>query len=180
MTSKKKHKGGNRLKVTPKKKEEFLLQLPETGGNVSKAAQLIGVTRKSLYEHRQQDEEFAKEWDKAVDQGIDRLEDEAKRRAFEGVDEPILYKGDVVQYITKYSDTLLIFLLKGHREKYRERHEITGDLKSDVKITGLAKLFEGIDTETIRRILSALRDGNRKKRLSPLVSRLKGSSEHEG
>jgi len=175
-----KHKGGNRTKVTAEKKEEFLLQLVETGGNVTKAAELVAIARKCFYEHRRQDGEFEKQWDEAVDRGIDRLEDEARRRALNGVDEPILYKGEIVEYVRKYSDTLLIFLLKGHREKYRDRHEITGKMESDVKITGLAKIFEGVDTKTIQRLLAALRNGDPKKRTPPMVSRITGSQKHEG
>lgn len=118
--------GGNRTKVTPKKKREFLIQVAENGGNVSKASDAVAVDRKTFYEHRAKDKKFKEDWDGAVDRGIDKLEDEAKRRAFDGVDEPIFYQGVEVSSVRKYSDTLLIFLLKGHREKYRERHEITG------------------------------------------------------
>lgn len=118
--------GGNRTKVTPKKKKEFLIQVAENGGNVSKAAEVVAVNRKTFYEHRAKNKKFKEDWDKAVDRGIDRLEDEAKRRAFDGVDEPVFYQGEEVGSVRKYSDTLLIFLLKGHRKKYRERHEITG------------------------------------------------------
>jgi hypothetical protein len=65
-------------------------------------------------------------------QAIDRLEDEAIRRASEGVSRPVLYKGRQVFvngspiYETEFSDTLLIALLKGLRpETYnRDRHEI--------------------------------------------------------
>ena len=40
------------------------------------------------------------------------------------------YKGEVVGTIRKYSDTLLIFLLKGALpEVYRERYEISGGNK---------------------------------------------------
>lgn len=118
--------GGNRTKVTPKKKAEFLIQVVETGGNITRAAELVCLSRKTLYDYRAKDKKFAEAWDEAVDKGIDKLEDEAKRRAFEGVLEPVFYKGDETGYVRKYSDILLIFLLKGHREKYRERHEITG------------------------------------------------------
>lgn len=119
--------GGNRTKVTAKKKEQFLEALIETGGNVTKTCDMIALPRKTLYEHRKKDKQFAEDWDEAVDKGIDVLEDEAKRRAFEGVQEPIYQKGELMDYVTRYSDTLLIFLLKGHRPKYRERHEITGE-----------------------------------------------------
>lgn len=118
--------GGNRTKVTDKKKEKFLLQLVETGGNVTTACEMVCLARKTMYEHRAKNKKFAEDWDKAVDKGIDRLEDEAKRRACSGILEPVFYKGVCVDFVRKYSDTLLIFLLKGHRDKYKERHEVTG------------------------------------------------------
>ena len=51
------------------------------------------------------------------------LEREARRRAVEGVEEPVgFYKGEPSAYVRKYSDTLLIFLMKGARpDKYRDR-----------------------------------------------------------
>lgn len=82
-----------------------------------------------MYGWRQADAEFAAKWDEVVEAGTEELEEEARRRAFRGVDEPVFYQGDECGSIRKYSDTLLIFLLKGRRpEKYREnvRTEITG------------------------------------------------------
>jgi hypothetical protein len=57
----------------------------------------------------------------------DQLEQEARRRAHDGVRKPVYQGGKRVGYIQEYSDTLLIFLLKGLRpEKYRERFEHSG------------------------------------------------------
>ncbi|WP_254240927.1 terminase [Achromobacter insolitus] len=74
------------------------------------------------------DEEFAKAWDQAIRIATLGLEDEARRRAQEGVDEPVFYLGSQCGTVRKYSDTLLIFLLKAHDHKYREKTglELTG------------------------------------------------------
>lgn len=57
--------------------------------------------------------------------GVVSLEAEARRRAMDGVDEPVYHKGEVVGHVRKYSDTLLIFLLKAHRpHKYRDNYKI--------------------------------------------------------
>lgn len=45
------------------------------------------------------------------------LEAEARRRGVEGVEEPILFQSKVVTTVRKYSDVLLIFLLKGLRPR---------------------------------------------------------------
>lgn len=64
----------------------------------------------------------------ALDVGAGALEDEAVRRAYVGVEEPLFYQGKQCGTVRKYSDTLLIFLLKGAKPaKYRERVH-TGNL----------------------------------------------------
>ncbi len=104
----------------PNWRKAFLAALEETG-SVTSAAKVVGVDRSAAYQHRASDKSFSEEWDAAVDRGADSLEDEARRRALEGVDEPVFYKGEKVGTVKKYSDLCLIFLLKGLRpQKWRE------------------------------------------------------------
>ncbi len=58
----------------------------------------------------------------------DLLESEAYKRAVHGWNEPVgWYMGQAGGMVRKYSDVLLIFLLKGIRpDKYRERVELRG------------------------------------------------------
>ena len=115
-----------RTERTLKKEERFLTLLRETGGNVSKACETAQIARQRVYEWRKSDAKFASKWDEAVEAGVEDLEEEARRRAFRGVDEPVFYKGEECGLIRKYSDTLLIFLLKGNKpEKYRENINIS-------------------------------------------------------
>lgn len=110
---------------TPEKKEKFLNALRKWP-NVARAARLCGVSRQTVYNHRWNDEAFAAAWDEALVEGVDRLEEEAERRGFKGVLEPVYYKGEKVGSVRRYSDTLAIFLLKAYRpEKYRENIDIT-------------------------------------------------------
>ncbi len=112
----------------------FLAALSITG-NVSKACEAAGVkSRKTAYRARLNHPDFASLWDDAYEQAIDRLEEEARRRAHDGLirykfDKGVPVRHPVTQepyYELEYSDTLLIFLLKGGRpEKYRERHDVT-------------------------------------------------------
>lgn len=115
-----------RTSRTPKKRKRFLEALAETG-NVTAACKLSAMVRTPTYYWRWEDEEFAAEWDQALHLGIEAIEDEAIRRATTGVKESVFYKGGSCGEVTKYSDTLLIFLLKGAKpEKYVERRELTG------------------------------------------------------
>lgn len=104
----------------------FLETLAETG-NVSSAIDASNVSRVFVYEERKRDLEFAALWSAALDTAADALELEARRRAHDGWDEPVfgsmgqgLGSGEVGR-VRKYSDTLLIFLLKGAKpDRYRE------------------------------------------------------------
>ncbi len=100
-------------------------------GVVSYACQSAKVSRATVYEHRASHEDFAAAWDEALEVAADALELEARRRAHDGVAEPVFGRvgkdeDGEIGTIQKYSDTLLMFLLKGARpQKYRERHEIS-------------------------------------------------------
>lgn len=117
-----------RTERTHKKREKFLDALAETA-SVVKACEIAKVGRRTVYDWRKNDEAFADAWDDALDVGTDALEDEATRRAFEGWDEPVHYQGVATSTIRKYSDTLLMFMLKARRpERFKDRaaHEHSG------------------------------------------------------
>jgi hypothetical protein len=100
---------GKRTVWTLEKRDKFLSVLAR-GGSTSLAAKKAGIGRTTAYELRARDEEFKQQWDDAVEQGTDTLEDAALERAINGK-----------------SDTMIIFLLKSRRkEKYAERTEHTG------------------------------------------------------
>ena len=133
---------------TPKKAERFLKMLRETGGNVTRACEAASMGKSAVYDWKRDDAEFAAQWDEAVEAGIEELEEEARRRAFRGTDEPVFYKGEECGVIRKYSDTLMIFLLKGNRpEKYRENINVSvPDLDAAIE-RQLARLAAGSQAE---------------------------------
>ena len=96
---------------TLKKRADLLVAL-RGGQSISDACKASSVARRTAYNWRDADTDFAAEWDDALDEGTDALEDEAKRRAVDGVEEPVFYQGKQVAKVRKYSDTLRIFLLK--------------------------------------------------------------------
>jgi hypothetical protein len=80
----------------------FLAALEQTG-SVTESAAAAKIGRITAYDTRRADPAFAALWDQALDHAADLLEDEARKRAFNG------------------SDVLLMFLLKGIRpQKWRE------------------------------------------------------------
>ena len=122
-------------KMTPEKKAKFLAGLADCG-NVTRAAETAGVNRVSMYQLRAKDKKFAKQWDESAAIGAARLEDEARRRAVEGWEEPVFYQGGQCATVRKFSDTLLICLLKAHHpEKYADRNKTEGTLNGNLVVT---------------------------------------------
>lgn len=134
-------------------KPVFLLALAEVPV-VSHAAKAAGISYRHAYKTRETDEEFAQAWDDALEQGIDRAEQEAFRRAVVGYEEPVIDKGRLAYRYERYeaedgseqwrmlldehgqpvplttrkhSDAMLALYLKGRRKRvYSDRTEITG------------------------------------------------------
>lgn len=106
--------------------DAFLAALAECG-ILTQAAELAGIDRVTVWRRRQDDEEFSAACDRAIDMAADKLEAEARRRAVEGVEEPVYQGGQLVGTKTVYSDSLLALLLKGRRKRvFAERVEQTG------------------------------------------------------
>src|SRR5437588_5892570 len=106
------------------KKRERLLHLLAEGHTVKHAAAEIGVHRGTVYDWRNANKDFKAAWDEALESGTQTMEQEARRRAVDGMDKPVFQGGRLVGTVREYSDTLLIFLLKGRRpDMYRERFE---------------------------------------------------------
>jgi transposase-like protein len=141
------------VKVTPEKKIAFCAALAASGGSVARACQAIDVARLTAYRWRDADPEFAKEWEAAKAAGLDALEDEALRRAYEGYDKPIVHQGVITDTVREYSDTLAIFLLKGGKpQKYRDNAKVEltgpdgGPVRQSITIcTGVPRAEQSLD-----------------------------------
>jgi hypothetical protein len=130
-----------KLKLTRERQKRFLAALADTG-SVTAAVAVAGTSRTRVYELRKADQEFAAGWEEAEEVAADRLEDEARRRAVEGAQEPLVSGGKIVRdddgqpiAIRRYSDMLLLALLKAHRpEKYRDQKLIhAGDPQNPIE-----------------------------------------------
>ena len=129
-------KTGHYKKIRSPKKRAFLTALAHTG-NVTKAADIADIARSAHYQWLEADPVYAAAYEDAMEQAAERLEAEAKRRAVEGVEEPVFYQGKQCGVIRRYSDALLMFLLKGAMpDKYKERTstELTGAGGKDLRV----------------------------------------------
>ncbi len=111
-------------------KKAFLEAFEDTG-NITTAARTTNVARRTIYNWKADDPEFAASFSEAEITATEIMEEAARDRAVNGVttETPIYDKhGDLKHTLveTKYSDTLLIFLLKARNPaKYRERVDLT-------------------------------------------------------
>jgi hypothetical protein len=126
--------------MPPLKQRAFLAAFAKTG-NITRAAALAKVARSRHYEWMD-DPDYAAAFAAAGEEACDLLESEARRRAVDGIEEPVVYQGELSVKldslgrrtarpltIRRYSDVLLIFLLKAQRpDKYRDNYNWRGEL----------------------------------------------------
>lgn len=151
-------------KKRPRWAKGFLVALSRSG-IVGTAAEAASIDRRTAYYLRENDADFAADWDQALEDSADLLEQEARRRAEQGVQRFKFHNGAaimvqaqspegiplfndrnepiMVPYVEhEYSDTLTIFLLKGIRpEKYRDRTDVRHSGKVDVGSLSNAELL---------------------------------------
>ena len=122
----------------------FLARFQECG-RVQPAADAASVCRSALYKERKRNPEFAQAWEDALAIAMGQAEDEVRRRAVEGVLQPVFQGGEHVGNIRKYSDVLLMFMLKAHNPaKYRDNWKSDGDqLAPDLDTWAQDTLEEG-------------------------------------
>lgn len=102
------------VKKSPEIKELFLGWLRK-GYTPKRAAAECGIGRATVFAWRAEDDDFREAWAEAYDEGTDVFEDEAKRRAVDGVDRPIFQQGECVGFERVYSDSLMQMMLQGRR-----------------------------------------------------------------
>lgn len=127
------------LTIEPSPKALFLQHLSLTG-NVLRSCQKAGISRQTAYTWRKEDADFNAAWDLALADSSDVLEEEAWRRAVQGVDKPVFYQGDECGVVREYSDSLMALLLKANNPaKFREN--ISLDARHDVTVNGRVETY---------------------------------------
>lgn len=138
-TTKAKAKAKATRKPRKEWKARFLDRYAKTG-NVSQAARLCGIGRRTVYDAREADPAFAEAMDEAEQTALDELERVAWKRAKGYTKSGRYYEP---------SDRLLIFLLSNKRpDEYAQR--------SRVELSGPGGKALTVDTEDARKRLAAL------------------------
>lgn len=119
---------------TLRARQKAFLEANAICGNVSKAAELAGVHRATHYRWIEEDPEYAKQFADSEASFADRVRDMVRRRAIDGVPEPIVWQGTIIRdtqtqevvTVLKRSDRILELLAKGKCPEFRDKQEITG------------------------------------------------------
>lgn len=108
----------------------FLRALAQ-GETMARALAQAGIaSRQTINAWREKDADFAAAYTEAMENASDLLEAEARRRAVDGVEEPLHYQGQIFAHVRRYSDPLLLALLKATRpEKFKDRVEHSGSVE---------------------------------------------------
>lgn len=127
--------------------ERMVLDMLAKGHTVTYSCAKLDVCRVGFYNHKKAYPEFTAAVNEAEEAGVQMLEEEARRRGADGVDEPVVYQGalsyrrdprtgeleldedgdPIPLTVKRYSDNLLMFVTKARdRARYADRHELTG------------------------------------------------------
>lgn len=143
--------------VQRKKAQAAFLEQLIAGSSILKACEKLKLPRQSVYDWKRADPEFAAAWEQAYEHGTDLLEHEAQRRAVEGVEKPVTVAGQR-EIVREFSDTLLIFLLKGRRpSRFRDNHTVEHTGSMEVNTPDVAAAVERFQALTDRAVRAAER-----------------------
>ena len=114
-----------RQETTSRARDRFIKAYARCG-NITTAAKAAGIARATVYVWQENEPEFVLAMRQADLQATEVLEKEAWRRAEQGVAEPVYQHGKQVGTIQRYSDQLLMFLLRARApERYRDRVDVS-------------------------------------------------------
>lgn len=152
--------------ISLRKRAAFLKKLGQTG-KVGQSSREVGYASTTFLQNlRRTDEEFARQWDEAMQAAVDQMEDEMVRRAKEGVKKPTVYKGQLCYqrspedgalildtagdpipiYVTEYSDSLLMFYLRAAKpNKYRDNIRVDTTIQGKIGVAVLPMTAASVD-----------------------------------
>lgn len=133
--------------------KQWLKAYIETGSQ-TKACEMTGWHYNTVKKHKNKKGRFYQKFLDAQEQILNELEAEAYRRAVDGVEEPVFYKGEECGTITRYSDQLLGLLLRANNpDKYNQSKssvEVSGKDGGPIEVShARSKLLDIINSTTI-------------------------------
>lgn len=105
------------------------LKTLESTANVYLACRQAGVSRKTAYKWKDENEEFAAQWKDALEDALDVLEWDARKRA------------------RASSDKLIIWLLEVHRYGRKQQHELSGPGGGPIPVSDVITIVDDGEDE---------------------------------
>lgn len=133
---------------TKKERQADFIEWFSEYASISRAAKKAKIHRSVIYDWLKKEKAFKKLFEDACEAALGSLEDEAVRRAYEGMNKPVFQGGKKVGSVREYSDTLLIVLLKARApEKYKDRvyNEQSGPDGKPIQVVNRV-IFENYDS----------------------------------
>ena len=123
--------------TTPKTRERFLEALKATNGNITRACQIVKISRLTYYNWLEKFPDFAKECDMLIDEKIDVVEDALFANIQDGDTASIIFflktigrrRGYIERPKEQESDQKIDQLLSTLTLLIQERDEITNELE---------------------------------------------------
>lgn len=143
----------NGTKLTRTDKRAFVERLAESGTATAAARSLGFPTADRFVGARRVDAAFDEAWKEALAQFADKIELEAFRRSYEGVEEPMVSMGKVVTTRVVYDNRLLETVLRAKKPvEYAIRQQVTHDISdrlADRLDAARARMLGQIEAPTI-------------------------------
>ncbi|HET7709784.1 MAG TPA: hypothetical protein VFK50_09670 [Sphingomicrobium sp.] len=153
---------------SPDRQRLFLFALSRCG-SVARAARSVGMSARSAYRlaHAPGADDFVRAWDEAIEEGIERVRQDALQDALGGTFVPVFRRGKLVRVEHRRSDRLALALLAGKphdfADDYRRSMMSRREHKADLDEYDAAKA--ALDREGVGPV-------ERRERLDEVVNRI--------
>lgn len=134
MAKKKPHPQPRKVEIREASQERFLKAFAEIG-YVTQAAAAAAISRSTHLKWLNDCPGYEERFEDARQQHIDAMAAECFRRAVKGTTEHVYYLGCKVDSVQKYSDNLLMFMLKAaepHKYRDNQKSEDDADLTKQI------------------------------------------------
>ncbi|MDD5199209.1 MAG: hypothetical protein PHC88_05345 [Terrimicrobiaceae bacterium] len=123
-------------------RQKLFLEIYAQVGNVSKAAEHAELNRCTHYEWMDLDPTYPERFHDAESRFLDRVRDFVRRRAIDGVPEPLIWQGEFMKdqatgeilTVLKRSDRILELLAQARCPEFKQKRELTGPDGGALKI----------------------------------------------
>lgn len=142
-----------------RRKVKFLKNLA-VSSHVTNSAKAAHVGVSTVYNWRERDPEFFRQWMRALAAGYELLEMDLLDRARNGVEKPVFHEGKQVATVRQYNDGVGVKLLLAHKQMVALTRAAEGPINPEEVRASLDRKLADMRAKLLRR--RALADGRAK------------------